>query len=326
MVSLPVLARFDTLAVGVAAGLAAALASAVSYLVSRHHGNRGGGGSLRLLVQAHVVMGLASLPLCWWLAPAAWPADRRWLLPLAGSVLTYLGGQAGVFATLKQMPASRIAPLLGLKLVILAVLVSLQPGAGLTPLQWLAVGMSVTAAVILQRGGRGTAAITVRPLAMLLATCLSFAVSDLCIVGLIDGLGSSQDASGTAISRLHAGGLAMAVTYALCGGLAGLVLACVPAVRPRDGSDRNAALQYAAAWLGGMVALYVCFGLVGAVLGNVLQSTRGVTAIVIGAALARAGWHDLEERVDRATMLRRVAAACLMVVAIAVYVSAAAKT
>ncbi len=324
MVSVPALARFDTLALGVTAGLAAALASAVSYLVSRHHGNRGDGGSLRLLVQAHAVMGIASLPLCWWLTPAAWPADRRWLVPLAGSVLTYLGGQAGVFATLKQMPASRVAPLLGLKLVMLAAFVSLQPGTGLTPPQWLAVGMSVTAAAILQRGGRGSTAIAVRPLVMLLATCLSFAVSDLCIIGLIDGLAPSRDASGGAISRLHAGGLAMAVTYALCGGLAGIALASLPAVRPRDGSDRNAACQYAVAWLGGMAALYVCFGLVGAVLGNVLQSTRGVMAIVIGAALARAGWHDLEERVDRATFLRRVAAGGLMIAAIAVYVTGTA--
>jgi len=41
----------------------------------------------------------------------------------------------------------------------------------------------------------------------------------------------------------------------------------------------------------------------------------------IGAALAHAGWHDLEERVDRATLLRRVAAGSLMVAAILLYVS-----
>jgi len=317
MPTLTTLAPAGSLAVGVAAGLAAALASAVSYLVSRHHGSRGRGGSLRLLVQAHLLMGLASLPLCWWLAPAVWPADSRWLLPLAGSVATYLAGQAAVFAALRQVPASRLAPLLGLKLVILAAIVSLEPGGRLSGQQWLAVGMSVAAAVILQRGG----AIPPRALAIVLAGCVVFAVSDLCIVGLIDGLAESRGATGEPISRIHAGGLAMAVTYVACGGLAACILAAAPGLRPRDEDDRKAARRYAAAWLGGMVALYVCFGLVGAVLGNVLQSTRGVMAIVIGAALARSGWHELEERVDRATFLRRVAAGTLMVAAIAVYVT-----
>jgi hypothetical protein len=73
-----------SLSLGVAAGLVAALASAISYLVSRHHGNRAGGGSLRLLVQGHAVMGLACLPLVWLLAPATWPPrPAAWLGPLA---------------------------------------------------------------------------------------------------------------------------------------------------------------------------------------------------------------------------------------------------
>jgi hypothetical protein len=37
--------------------------------------------------------------------------------------------------------------------------------------------------------------------------------------------------------------------------------------------------------------------------------------------LAHAGWHDLEERVDRATLARRLAAAALMTAAIAIYVA-----
>jgi hypothetical protein len=304
-------------ALGIAAGLTAALASAVSYLVSRHHGNRAGGGSARLLVIAHLVMGLISLPLAWWLRPAAWPGDAAWLVPLAGSVLSYLAGQAAVFAALKRVAASRLAPLLGLKLVMLATLVSLTPGGGLDGRQWLAVGLSVLAAGMLQRGGpvSGVAFATV------LAACLGFALSDLCIVGLIDGLQAAVDASGGPLSRLHAGGLAMAVTYVVCGIAAAVAVAVWPQLRPRDRRDGIAAATYAAAWLGGMVALYACFGLVGAVFGNVLQATRGVMAIAIGAGLAHAGWHDLEERVDRATLLRRVAAGSLMVAAILLYVS-----
>jgi hypothetical protein len=56
------------------------------------------------------------------------------------------------------------------------------------------------------------------------------------------------------------------------------------------------------------------------VFGNILQSTRGVMSVVLGAALAQMGWHELEQRVDRASLLRRLAAALLMTAAIALYV------
>lgn len=306
-----------TLALGIAAGLVAALASAVSYLIARHHGNRVGGGSLRLLVVAHVLMGLLSLPLGWWLLPTAWPKRLVWLVPLAGSGLCYLAGQAAVFAVLKRVPASRLAPLLGLKLVMLATIVCLIPGGAIGGRQWLAVGLSVLAAWLLQRGGGlGPAAMGV-----VLAACLSFAISDLSIVALIDGLQEATDAAGEPLSRLHAGSLAMALTYIVCGGAAALGMMASPQLWPQDRQDLAAAVQYAGAWLGGMAALYACFGLVGAVFGNVLQATRGMMAIVIGAWLARAGWHDLEDHVDGATLLRRIAAAALMVAAILLYVS-----
>ncbi len=305
-----------SLTLGVAAGLFAAAASAVSYLVSRHHGCRAPGGSLRLLVQAHLVMGLASLPIVAACAPGRWPPTFAWLWPLAGSVGCYFVGQAGVFAALKRIPASRVAPLLGLKLVMLAAIVSMAPNGNLDWRQWAAVVASVVAAGMLQRGG----AIGLPTLAIILVTCLGFACSDLYIIGLIDAIEPSTNMAGQPISRLHAGSLAMAVTYVACGVLAAVALLIWPRLRARDRRERIAAWHYAAAWLSGMVALYACFGLVGVVFGNVLQATRGVMAVVLGAWLARAGWHELEERVDRGTFIRRVVAASLMVAAIALYV------
>ena len=134
---------------------------------------------------------------------------------------------------------------------------------------------------------------------------------------LIDGLRAGAIESSEVISRLHAGGLAMALTYGVCG------LLFVPlavGLRPYTRTDWVAAAQYASAWLVSMVGLYCCFGLVGVVFGNILQSTRGVMSVAIGAALAHLGWHELEQRVDRATLLRRLAAALLMTAAIALYV------
>lgn len=303
-----------TLAVGVGAGLAAALFSALSYFVSRDHGARGGSG-LRLLVLAHAIMGVACLPATAWLWPRGVGAAPRWLIPLAGSTACYLLGQAFVFSALRRAGASRVAPLLGLKIAVLAGFAAFTPAGGLDTRQWLAVGMSVAAATMLQRGGGMPAA----ALALTLAACLTFAVSDLFIVALIDGLQRSTEIAGHPIGRLHAGTLAMAVTYVVCGGLAAAV-ASTPAARPRGRLDWTAGTTYAAAWLAGMVGLYLCFGTVGVVFGNILQSTRGMIAIVLGAVLAHLGRHDLELKVDGMTLVRRLVAAALMTAAIALFV------
>lgn len=299
---------------GIAAGFAAALMSAVSYLISRHHGSRGG-SSLRLLVMAHTLMGLACLPAVGVLWPATVPTTARWIMPLVGSAISYLLGQAFVFAALARADASRVAPLLGLKIAMLAGIVSCLPGDPLDLRQWLAVGLSVVAAVMLQRrGGLQSPA-----LVLTLAACCTFAFSDLCIVGLIDGLQQAAAEAGIALGRVHAGVLAMTVTYVLCGGLAAPMLVTKQGW-PRSSHDWTAAGCYATTWLIGMASLYTCFGLIGAVFGNILQSTRGVMAIVMGAALAHLGWHGIETRVDRQTLLLRIVAAALMTAAIALYV------
>ena len=304
---------------GVVSGLAAAFFSAVSYLVSRHYGlgqraQGRRGSALRLLAVAHLLMAAVCVPLTVAFWPANSPPVNMFVLPLAASAGCYLLGQASLFAALKRVEASRMAPLLGLKIVMLAVIVSFVLGHVLDMRQWLAVALSVAAAAMLQ-AGRG--AVPARALGFVLACCLCFAISDLWIVRLIDGLQAAAMTSSVVISRLHAGGLAMALTYGLCGAVfAPLVVALGPLTR----ADWAAAAQYASAWLLSMVGLYCCFGLVGVVFGNILQSTRGVMSVALGAALSHFGWHELEQRVDRATLLRRLAAALLMTAAIALYV------
>jgi drug/metabolite transporter (DMT)-like permease len=302
-------------ALGMGAGFVAALASAVAYFISRHHTSRGG-SSLRLLVLAHALMGAACLPAAWLLWPAGLPAVQGWIAPLLGSSCSYLAGQAVVFAALARADTSRVAPLLGLKIAMLACIVSFLPGEPLDVRQWAAVGLSIGAAAMLQRGGG------MRPAAVgfTLAACVAFAIADLFIVALIDGLQRTATDAGLPLGRLQAGILAMLVTYATCGGIAGVSLCLAPAVRPTTRYDWIAAGRYAATWLLGMAGLYICFGLVGVVFGNIVQSTRGMLSIVIGAGLAHAGWHGLETRLDRGTLIRRLLAAGLMTAAIALYV------
>ena len=307
------------LGLGVVSGLAAAFFSAVSYLVSRHYGlgQRAMGrksAALRLLAVSHLLMAAVCIPFTWAAWPASPPPVRLFALPLTLSVGLYLLGQASLFAALKRVEASRMAPLLGLKIVMLAVIVSFVLGHVLDTRQWLAVALSVAAAVMLQ-AGRG--AVPAGAFGFVLSCCLCFAISDIFILRLIDGLQAGAIGSSEVISRLHAGGLAMALTYGLCGLL---FVPLVVALRPYTRADWVAAAQYASAWLLSMVGLYCCFGLVGVVFGNILQSTRGVMSVAIGAALAHLGSHELEQRVDRVTLLRRLAAALLMTAAIALYV------
>ena len=307
------------LGLGVVAGLAAAFFSALSYLFSRHYGlgQRAlgrKGAALRLLAVSHLLMAAICIPLTWAAWPAPSPPVQLFAVPLAASVGFYLLGQSSLFAALKRVEASRMAPLLGLKIVMLAVIVSFVLGHVLDTRQWLAVALSVAAAVMLQVG-RG--AVPIGAFGFVLSCCLSFAISDIFIIRLIDGLQAGAMTSSVAISRLHAGGLAMALTYGLCGLL---FVPLVVALRPYTRTDWVAAAQYASAWLLSMVGLYCCFGLVGVVFGNILQSTRGVMSVALGAALAHFGWHELEQRVDRVTLLRRLAAALLMTAAIALYV------
>ena len=299
-----------TLGVGIAAGIASGALNAVAFLISRHHATTSPGGGQRLLVLAHVVMGLVCLPLIWLLWPPGGVRVADCLPPLAGSIGCYLASQAALLASLRRADASRVVPLLGLKIVMLALLVTFLLRTPLDARQWFAVGLSVVAAALLQ-GRRDPVPSAV--VALMLAACLGFAAADLLIVRLIDAV----HAAAVARTRLWASGLALAVTYVSCGMIA---LPFLVVGEPRRPGEWRSATWYGAVWLGGMASLYACFGLLGPVFANVLQSSRGILAVVFGAALAHLGWHELEQLVDRETLVRRVAAALLMTAAIAVYV------
>lgn len=299
-----------TLAAGVAAGLISGACNAVAFLISRHHATGSRSGGLRLLVLAHLFMAAACLPAAWLLWPPRGLDAATCLPPLAGSIACYLAGQAALVVSLRRADASRVVPLLALKIVALAGIVSCLPGERLDLRQWAAVALCVLAAGVLQ-GRRDPVPPVV--LGLMLAACVGFAATDLLIVRMIDAVQASDPGG----SRLWASGLAATMTYVSCGLVAAAVL---PWAGPRDAADWRAATTYGLVWLAGMATLYACFGLLGAVFGNVLLSSRGLFAVVFGAVLAHRGWHELEQRVDRATLLRRVAAAMLMTAAIALYV------
>ena len=288
---------------GILFGLGAALCHSLSYLFSRLFVIRRSDAVIRLLVASHLIMGVISLVLL----PFAWspelPALGEYWLPLLGSSLFYLAGQAGLFYLVTDTDSSRIAPMLGFKIVVLAVVCVLFMGQHLAGRQWIAVGLSVMATLALSQSG---GAMPFRTILWLAATCTAYSRSDLSIAAVGKALAP--------LSPLHASIVGVCFSYILSGVV---VLALLPWTGgARVLADWTYALPFAIAWLLAMVCLYACFGLVGPIYGNILQSTRGIISIVIGVYLAKLGMEHLEQRVSRIVLLRRVGAAVLMCVAI----------
>lgn len=309
----------SSVALGISAGLLSGACMSFSYLLSRHHAVKRpsadrGAASLGLLLRSHVLMGIVCAPLAAWLAPDRLPAASTYLPAVVSAASLYLLGNVLLFALLRHLEASRLTPFLGLKIFFLALIVAVVVGDPLSGRQWAAVIISMAATALLQGTSGG---LPRGPFVRILLVCLCFALADLCIVRLIDAL---DPAGPGTTARLRAAVFAMLLNYLACGLACGICLAVGrPRVCAATTDDWIMAGWYAGAWLLAMASLYICFALVGAVLGNVVQSTRGIMSIVIGAALADLGWHELEQRVDRAALVRRIGAAALMTAAIAVY-------
>ena len=293
---------------GIFIGLAAALLQSCSYVVSGAYARESGRPAWTLLAPSFLLMGLAALAGL----PFAWPAGRPdWgvMLPAAaGSILLCMAGNGATFLMLRHVDASRTSPLLALKVPMLAAAGALA-GRPCTPVQWCGVALVVFAAALLSGAGRS---IPAAAWAWLLAACATFCASDACIVLSYEG---AREACG--------GSTAWYTLFSLCviyvvGGIASAVVLPLQGVPPRATWVRYA-LPHAACWLTAMALLFACFALCGLVLGNVVQSTRGLLSVGIGWALARAGFTRLEERVSARTTVRRVIAAVLLVAAIALY-------
>jgi len=114
---------------------------------------------------------------------------------------------------------------------------------------------------------------------------------------------------------------AVLVGVCLCYILNGAVCAAAgPFVAPwRSISGWRYAIPFSVCWYLAMVALFACFGIIGAVYGNILQSTRGLFSILLGAWIGRLGHLHVEQPVARGALARRLLGAALMCLAIWLY-------
>ena len=320
--------------IGIILGLGSALCSSLAYLASRRFTVRHAGheekeprwrGPLRLMVCSHVMLSIICGGAFLILMPrdsAAQPADLPWAITTTIFVaLFYLTGNTLLFFALRRTEASRIAPLLGMKVVLLALATQFVLGDTLQTQQWVAVVLATAAAWVLgSSGGR----LPVSTMAIALGSCAGFVCSDIFISKMVPAwLPAGADyevvkqTDGPALVKASMTG--MTLVYVWCGVLA---VALLPAAKPWQRGHWKGSAPYAASWLTAMICLFSCFALTNIILGNILQSTRGLMSIALGVFIVKLGHHHIESHAPLRVVLQRGVAAAMMVGAIALYVTA----
>ena len=299
--------------IGIICGIFNGVCVSLSYLFARSYQLSRPNGLARLMVISHLLQGLLSAVLLVLLWRDDVPPLADYIVPLAAMTGLYLVGHVGLFFAIHHADASRIAPLMGFKVVVLAAIAVGFAGQYLLARQWLAVFLTVAGVLILNYvGGR----MPWRALVGVLVACVGYSVSDIYIQRTIAALAP--------LPLPWAAAFAGFMSYV---GSAVIAAALLPWLGPRawrEGglSDWRDAVPYAAAWYLGMLVYFLCVALTGVVFANILQSTRAIWAVVLGALVVRWGWNHLEQHTTRGVFVRRIAAAVMIVAAIALYSSA----
>ena len=299
------------LILGIILGLTTGIGHSLAYLASRAFTAAGHGTTLQLLARAHALLGLvAAAALPFFLDPPRFSGlGWGWAYPLLATA-GFVCGQAAMFTSLKYTDASRAAPMLALKIPVLAVFGSVVLGQPLGALQWVSVGLAVAAAFALNGvGGR----IPTPALLRLGVAILAYAATDSFITRFIGLIARPED---TAVERCAVAVTAACFTYILAGVLAASLL---PRLGSRELRDWVRAGPYTATWILAMVSLYGGFAILGVVYTNILQSSRTLWSVLLGAALAHHGWSHLEAKHGAGVVARRIAAATLMLAAVVLF-------
>lgn len=177
----------------------------------------------------------------------------------------------------------------------------------LTLWQWIAVGLCFGGAVLSNWSGK---AIPVKGILWLLAAVVGYALSDISIKMLIDRI------TVTAGKGVLAMFIAATTSYFALGVFSLLVLLFVPQVKKKH---LKPAIPFSCLWFSAMLFLFACFGLIGPLFGNIVQSGRGIMAVIIGVLIAKFGWSEYEEKLPRSILIRRIAAAMMITGAIILF-------
>ena len=292
---------------GIICGLVAALSQCISYICSKKYIHKDG-TSFQLLIASHVIMGIfGAVCLGVLLLEHDLPPVKVYWLELLKVNGFYLIGQMSFFLAISRTEASRIAPLLGLKIIFIAVFGIIFLGLHLVFWQWVAVFICFCGALMSNWSGKS---IPLRGVLWLLAAVAGYSLSDISIRQLINCLAVGTD-KGVIVFFFAA-----ALSYFYLG-IFSLPFVLFPGTVKLK--NLKLAVPFACWWFGGMLFLYVCFGIIGPLFGNIVQSCRGILAVILGAVIAKFGWSEHEIKLSRSVLTRRIAAALLITAAIIIF-------
>jgi len=288
--------------IGVIAGILTIIIQPFAYLFTRIYTMRGG-PVLELLIYSHIIMGaLSGIILVFYLHDLEFTSTLQ--LRLLGCVITFLVGQGCYFFTARLMEPSRLTTLLGLKLIFLVFLNMLFFSLVLAPGHWTAIILCIAAAFVMNHsGGR----LTLKAFGALLLCCLFLAGSDIMDMLLVSAMPYES-----VISR----GIA---ATALCYFSLGIVIAPALFFVKFDHKKLVSALPYSISWLAAMILLFICFGTLGTVFANILQSGRVLVQVLLGSCVAYLGYAAIEPKALKHQWLCRGLAACMIIAAVAIY-------
>lgn len=290
--------------------MCSAILQSASYIASAAYLKRHG-SAIGLLMHAQGVQFLFALPLLVALMPTEGWLNSHVLLANAFWLVIFTAAQFSMFAAQKRVEPSKIATWLGLKIVVLAVLATYWPlnGETVNAWRWAAILVTISAAWVLNASGGMRPGWTG---GFFLAS--QIIVASLCdrqqvvIIGIFQGMGAGL---------FKASLLTLALGYASFG-VFSLIYVAREGSRAAVPRIRDSA-PFAILWFTAMISIYFCYGRLGPVFGNVVQSSRAIIAVLMGYAFMRVFHGKVEENVSGKMWLRRLAAAILMTGGIVLY-------
>ena len=292
---------------GIICGLAAAISQCISYIFSKKYIHKDG-TTFQLLITSHLIMGLfATICLGVLLLEKDLPPFKDYWLELLKVDTFYMLAQMSFFMAISKIEASRVAPLLGLKIIFIALFGISFLGGSLTYWQWAAVVLCFCGAVTSNWSGKSIPLVSAL---YLLMAIVGYSLSDISIKQLINCI-EVQTGEGT-LSIL----IAASVSYFYLGVFSLIIMLFTPSIKVKH---LRPAIAFSCCWFSAMLFLFACFGLVGPLFGNIIQSTRGIIAVILGALIAKFEWSEHEEKLARSVLIRRIAAALLITCSIIIF-------
>lgn len=297
---------------GLIAGFLTALCSSIAFLSSTWALKRTPGLSAPgLLADAGIVMGVLSIALLgiFW-EPRLFSEGFAARLPaLLGAAVFFSLGQTLVFTAQRSVEASRVVPLLGLKLPVLAVISVCFMHDSIGWLKCVAIALAVLSAFVLNNAGTR---IPAKSFLLVIAACVSYSLSDTYLTKLTDLIERGLSES-TLMAAIHC----TILTYIMVG----LIAACILAFwhKPLTRAAFAHSVPFSVFWLGCIVALNIAFARLGTVHGVILQNTRAIWTILLTPVFIMLGCTALETRLTASLFWRRLAASAMVLLAAFLY-------